>query len=108
MMMALPASSWPVTIRRMTSGMGYISGGSGVECFGDPVGDERAPIGHVVDADVFDSTGAGVENLQLALGAVDQLIVGLMRVGDGNLPVIRAMSDQERHADAVQHAVEIH
>ena len=47
------------------------------------------------------------EDPQLALGAVDRLVVGLVGVVDRDLPVVLAVGDQERDGDLVDDAVEV-
>src|ERR1700733_15004348 len=96
-MMASPEAVWPVTILR---------NGSGIECLRYPVRDVAATKRHVVYADVFDAAGALVKQFELALRAVDQLLVGTMRVFNGNLPIPGAMRHQEGYAHPIQHSIE--
>ena len=48
------------------------------------------------------------EDLQFALGAVDELFVGAVRPLQRDLRIILAVRDEEGDADAVEHAVEMH
>ena len=50
---------------------------------------------------------SGGEDPQLALGGVDRLLVGAVRVLQRDLPVVRAVGDQERHGDLLDDAVEV-
>ncbi len=51
----------------------------------NPVGDVVTRVDAVVEAGVLDPTFAFSEYLQLALGAVDQLLVGAVRPLERNL-----------------------
>src|ERR1700736_2007975 len=97
-MMARPARSCPVTIRRNRLA---------TECLRNPICDIAAAERHVVYADVLHATGPFVEQLELAFRAVDQLIIGAMGILDGYLPVLRPVRHQERHADTIQNAIQI-
>lgn len=61
------------------------------------VGDEVAQHGAVVGAAVLDLEIGLRRDAQLALRAVDRLIVALVGVFDRDLPVALAMGDEERH-----------
>ena len=49
----------------------------------------------------------GGEDPQLALRAVDRLLVGAVRVRERDLPVVRAVRDEERDGDLLDDAVEV-
>src|SRR5271165_989175 len=49
----------------------------------------------------------GGEDAQFALGAGYGLLVGSVRVLERDLPVARAVGDQERHGDLLDDAVEV-
>src|SRR5688500_1568789 len=65
-------------------------------------------MAHVGAADVLGPALAPGEDLQLAPRRARQLLERAVRVGYGNLPVLLAVRDQERHADAVEMAFERH
>src|ERR1700676_192605 len=107
-MMALPDGSCPVTIRRKDFCISDTSASSGREGFRDPIRNVSTAIGHVVDADMLDAARPVIEELELALRAIDELIVCLMGVLHGNLTVLAAVRDEKRHSNAVQHSVQVH
>src|SRR4051812_317366 len=82
------------------------SGRGGAEGLGDPVGGEAGGVGLVVGVDVFDAALVLGEDLEFALGAGRGLLVAAVGVGDGDLPVVRAVGDQVGHGDLLDHAVE--
>ena len=63
-------------------------GGELGEGVGDPVGDVRADVRQVVEPDVLGGALLGGEDAQLALGAVDGLLVGAVGVLERDLPVV--------------------
>src|SRR5262245_41480534 len=60
------------------------------ERLGDPIGDVVAAEGHVVDADMLHAAFAVGEDLQLALGARGELVVGALGVFETDLSVALA------------------
>src|SRR5580658_4765845 len=107
-MMARPSGSCPVTMRRNSFDMVFPrysvelpSAGVCSKGFGDTVGNVASSVGHVVDADVLDSPGPLVEDLEFALRTVDQLLVGLPGILERYLPVLRPVSHQERDPHSI-------
>src|ERR1700722_5906466 len=72
-----------------------------------PVGDEAAHVRQVVKPDVLGAALLGGEHAQLPLGAGDGLVVGAVRVLKRDLPVARAVRDEERHGDLLHHPVQV-
>jgi hypothetical protein len=75
---------------------------------GYPVGNVVASIDTVVEAGVLHATFAIGEDLQFALGAVDQLLAGSVCPLQRNLRVFFTVSDQKWHLDPTQHAIQMH
>src|SRR3954466_11126218 len=78
------------------------------ERVGDPVRDEGAHEGQVVQTDVLGGALLRGEHPQLALRRVDRLLVGAVRVLQGDLAGARAVRHEERHGDPLDDAVEVH
>src|SRR5690349_19957137 len=74
------------------------SGHASAQRLGHPIGDVVARVDAVVEARVLSPAFAFGEDLQLALRAVDELVVGALRPLQRDLRVLLAMGDEERHA----------
>src|ERR1700722_17310607 len=72
-----------------------------------PVGDEGAHVRQVIEPDVLGAALLGGEYAQLPLGAGHGLLVGAVRVLKRDLPVTRAVRDEERHGDLLHHPVQV-
>src|SRR5690606_42018022 len=90
---ARPCASWPVTTR--LTGCSFIaaspiagrSADTPAQLRGEPVGDVLTRERHVVRAHMFHTALARGEDLQFAPRTVDQLLMGLVCIGERNLPV---------------------
>jgi hypothetical protein len=74
----------------------------------EPIGNVVTSERHVVRSDVLDSSLALREYLQFPTGAVGELIERLMRILQPDLPIVRAVRNQERHFDAIEDTVQMH
>src|SRR5450830_82017 len=66
-----------------------------------------AGVDGIVEAGVLHAAFALGEDFQLALGAVDKLLVGAMCPLQRDLAILLSMRDQEGHADLLDHAIQM-
>src|SRR4051794_30632658 len=69
------------------------------EAFGDPVSDVTAYRLHVISADVLYSALMYGEELEFAIGAVNRLVVALMRVLQRDLSIVCTVGYEEGNLD---------
>jgi hypothetical protein len=62
----------------------------------------------VVEADVLGRVLLRGEDPRFALGAAHRLFVGAVGVLQRDLPVLGAVSDEKRHVDMLDDAVQVH
>ena len=77
------------------------------EGVGDPVSDIGADVGEVIDPDMLGTALLPGEDAQVAGGCVHRLLIGPVRVLQGNLTIVLPVHDQERHRDLVDDAIEV-